>query len=250
MRDDYESELSASSGSSCESDHFKTHTVKGGGASGGAQDVVKTGAVLYDFHDGDTEMRDGCSTGSAWRKVVRGTSVVVKSTRLWPDSPELDEEEVRRARLEDEAELLEHLNRHVGPEVVPTLMYSGLLPDGSACIATLDAGRSLRHWKPTSKEVALQVAKDAILKLSQVHGAGVLHGDVEMRNTAVDEHNTVRILDFSHSTPVGDEQRGQDREYTAELNDMAMRLEQVLGRSIVDKVRVDLAHLGLRPPRA
>ncbi|GBG30436.1 Hypothetical Protein FCC1311_066552 [Hondaea fermentalgiana] len=91
---------------------------------------------------------------------------------------------------------------------VPWYLYGGRHIFNDLIVATSYAGESLN-----SSAVSEDVREKAWAALTEVHNAGVAHGDVLLRNFVMDDAGTVRIIDFAQAktgASIRDFQRDRD----------------------------------------
>lgn len=169
-------------------------------------------AMKYDFsRDSTVVTGDGYITGYAWRKSVDGRRVVVKAGEVYKSTKTHLE---RREMMSREIKVHEEMQKVLGADVIPRLEYHGPLLYGRMAIATTDAGTSLSQWSAPDIATAIEVGKEAVRKLDRVHQAGYVHGDIALRNFAVDDKGCVRVLDLGNtwkpeSREIAEEARGE-----------------------------------------
>lgn len=93
--------------------------------------------------------------------------------------------------LENEARVLRFLREHWGT-LTPTLVAYGPVDRGQMALATTMEGFSMGRCTSEQAE-AMRAA------LRKLHGLGVLHGDVALRNFVVNKEGVVKLIDFGRS---------------------------------------------------
>jgi hypothetical protein len=152
---------------------------------------------------GDAEvLGDGCRTGIAYRKILQGRDVVVKMLPLSPHNFDKDTEVWRlQDELKHEAEVYDYLQRSFqrdgNSKFIPEFLWYGELVPGLAdCLVTEYAGMSMAQLAKAER-LTVEHGAGAEQALTALHNAGILHGDIELRNFCVDERTgIVRMIDF------------------------------------------------------
>ena len=146
---------------------------------------------------GDAEEIARGRVGSVYRKTIRGVDVVCKVLRIGERENEDEWREVL-GEMQREHEAYNRLEALQGKVVPRFLAEGGYLGGCVQLLATEYAGASLDdHEDVAALPIARDVATRALAALDAVHAAGVLHGDVALRNFVMREvDGAVLVLDF------------------------------------------------------
>ncbi len=115
-----------------------------------------------------------------------------------------------RHLLANEANIL----RQVGGMVSPTLLEAGVSQDRPYLImdwcpgveVSFAATEIRRQASPQSQRQLLELCAKVLDAYSQLHEAGIIHGDIHPRNVLVDRRGEVRLIDFGLAhRPAGDD---------------------------------------------
>jgi len=171
----------------------------GGGRGGGGYDSLPLASVsaVLDMGPGKVVPILGGAGAGFKKQRVHGYESFIKLL-----SPALvDPDDAKE--LKHEAEMYQVLEPLWGSSV-PGLVYQGALERGKFALITTDEGESLA----TEKGLGCARKSQGLLHsraheaLNQLHGLGVLHGDVALRNVVVNSTGGVKVIDFGRSTKV------------------------------------------------
>ncbi|GBG25047.1 Casein kinase 1-like protein HD16 [Hondaea fermentalgiana] len=104
--------------------------------------------------------------------------------------------------LVEEARLYDGAARALQGSVLPVVHYSGEFPIGGGfyfMIVMSNTGHSLRSevGQQTARSVGLNAVHSRVhALLDKLHGAGITHGDMGLRNVTIQENGTVRLVDL------------------------------------------------------
>jgi eukaryotic-like serine/threonine-protein kinase len=110
-----------------------------------------------------------------------------------------------RVPLANEAAMLKRLGGKVSPQVIEWGEVDGrpyLAVSWCSGADAHEAAVEARRRGPDGRADLFSIAMGIADAYANLHGQGVLHGDVHPRNVLVDEHNRVKLIDFGLAVPI------------------------------------------------
>ena len=188
---------------------------------------------------GDAEEIARGRVGSVYRKTIRGVDVVCKVLRIGERESDDEWREVL-GEMQREHEAYNRLEALQGKVVPRFLAEGGYLGGCVQLLATEYAGASLDdHEDVAALPIARDVATRALAALDAVHAAGVLHGDVALRNFVMREvDGAVLVLDFGFAVF---REEVEEEEWVARVARERAKLLEEMGWASVGELGVEAA---------
>ena len=151
---------------------------------------------------GDAELLGHGRTGNVYRKTLEGKDCVIKVLIL--NERGLQKEDPNPSDLSDEMEnewdiYCTNLEQLQG-KTVPRMFFYNEVVNGIEVLITEYCGESLANWEKERK-LSIIHKSNAIAALDSIHDAGILHGDVALKNFVCKKGtNKVFVIDFGFSS--------------------------------------------------